>query len=135
MIDNIQGQVPVPENPIADNGDVAESSAEMSEVSRAASMPAPQPSAPADDKVAAQNIANTLQNSQIQQQPPVQANPANAGQAPVRGKTKKDSEPYIKAAEGIIEKDRLDPYQEESDHEDVQIQYLKDRFGKDVKKG
>ncbi len=47
----------------------------------------------------------------------------------------KGSEPYIKAAENVIQKDKHDPYQEEEDHEDVQIQYLHDRFGKDIKKG
>ncbi len=47
----------------------------------------------------------------------------------------KGSEPYIKAAENVMQKDKHDPYQEEEDHEDVQIQYLHDRFGKDIKKG
>lgn len=92
---------------------------------------APQPANPVDDKSAAQTIANTLQNTPAQPQnnvvPPV--NPST----PVTSKAA-SSDPYIKAAEKVMEKDQNDPYQEEEDHEDVQIKYLHDRFGKDIKK-
>lgn len=45
-----------------------------------------------------------------------------------------DPKEMIDMAEDIIEKDKDDPYLEEEDHEDVQVQYLKSKFGKDIKK-
>lgn len=44
------------------------------------------------------------------------------------------SEPYIKAAEDVIQKDKGDPHKEEDDHEAIQMQYLSNRFGKNIKK-
>lgn len=94
----------------------------------------PQPVQPvANDDAAAQNIANNLQNVQQQVQPP--ANTQAQNPAPQVPKNSSSTDPYIKAAENVIEKDKNDPYQEEEDHEDVQVQYLKDRFGKNIKKG
>lgn len=93
----------------------------------------PQPAQPAtNDDAAAQSIANNLQNLAPQTQPPANALAQNPSQQPA--KTSSSTDPYIKAAENVIEKDKNDPYQEEVDHEDVQIQYLHDRFGKDIKK-
>jgi len=42
--------------------------------------------------------------------------------------------PWVKKAKEIIEKDKGNPYFEEKDHEDLQIDYLKKRFGKEIKK-
>lgn len=94
----------------------------------------PQPVQPVvNDDAAAQSIANNLQNAQPQAQP--QAN-AQAQNPPTQSaKNTSNTDPYIKAAENVIEKDKNDPYQEEEDHEDVQVKYLKDRFGKEIKKG
>jgi len=44
------------------------------------------------------------------------------------------SVPYVKKAAKVIEADKGNPYKEEEDLEDIQIEYLKDRFGKDLKK-
>ena len=42
--------------------------------------------------------------------------------------------PWVKKAEEIIKKDKDKPYFEEEDHEDLQIDYLKKRFGKEIRK-
>lgn len=47
---------------------------------------------------------------------------------------KKDSKSYIIAAEKIIEENKGNPYKEDEDHNDLQNQYLQERFGKDIKK-
>lgn len=75
-------------------------------------------------------LQQTSPPTQPLQQPADNNTPAQSA-----GISGKGSEPYIKAAENVMEKDKDDPYQEEEDHEDVQIQYLHDRFGKDIKKG
>ena len=99
----------------------------------AAKSSGPQPvSSLSNDDIAAQKIAKNLKNNPVR--PPLNGN-ANPNPQSVLVKKASSSEPYIKAAENVIEKDKDDPYKEEEDHEDVQIQYLKDRFGKDVKKG
>ncbi len=81
------------------------------------------------DDAAAQGIANNLKNG--------------SGQTPVSGSSNPNpqptpksssSEPYIKAAEKVIQDDKGNPYKEEEDHEAVQVQYLKDRFGKIIER-
>lgn len=42
--------------------------------------------------------------------------------------------PWVKKAEEIIEKDKDEPFLEETDHENLEIDYLQKRFGKEVKK-
>lgn len=126
MPDNSQGQVP--EGPARIDTENVQGPAEAPEIP--VKSVAPQPAAPSDDKATAQNIQKNLQNDQLQQ-PPVSSGQGSSV-APV--KKAASSEPYIKAAENVIEKDKNDPYKEEEDHEDVQIQYLKDRFGKDIKR-
>lgn len=42
---------------------------------------------------------------------------------------------WVKKVEEVIEKDKNLPFQEEEDFEDLQIEYLKKRFGKDINKG
>lgn len=42
--------------------------------------------------------------------------------------------PWVNAAEDIIKRDEGNPYLEEEDHEDLQIKYLKKRFGKEIRK-
>lgn len=127
MPDNDQIQNNIPENP-----NVAQGTAEQKpvEVPREilGAQPAPLPS---NDDNQAQAVAANLQN--IQPQPSVQSGNNTVTTGPQPG-TVKNSEPYIKAAENIIKKDENDPYKEEVDHEEVQIQYLHDRFGKDIKK-
>ncbi|MDO8507334.1 MAG: hypothetical protein Q7S53_02080 [bacterium] len=56
-----------------------------------------------------------------------------SGTAPASAQ-RPSSEPYIKAAEDIIQKDKGDPHKEEDDHEVIQMQYLSNRFGKNIKK-
>ncbi|MEK7447510.1 MAG: hypothetical protein AAB632_01810, partial [Patescibacteria group bacterium] len=77
----------------------------------------------------AKEIANNLKNG--------------SGQTPVSGSSNPNpqptpksssSEPYIKAAEKVIQDDKGNPYKEEEDHEAVQVQYLKDRFGKIIER-
>ncbi len=89
-------------------------------------------SAPQDDVAVAQPGANQPKVAQPAPSVPSQDNLSQPAPAqPLKGGS---TEPYIKAAENVIAKDKNDPYQEEEDHEDVQVQYLKDRFGKDIKK-
>jgi len=42
--------------------------------------------------------------------------------------------PWIEKAERIIEDNEDDPYKEEEEHEDLQIDYLEKRFGKKLKR-
>lgn len=86
---------------------------------------------PSDDQKTAQNLVSDIKNSPVQSaQTPFQTPPNQA----IRQDPTKRDERYIKAAENVIHKDKNDPYQEEEDHEDVQISYLKERFGKDIHK-
>lgn len=41
---------------------------------------------------------------------------------------------WVTAADAVIEKDKNLPYEEEEDAEDLQVKYLKQRFGKEIKK-
>lgn len=125
--DNNNSQVP--EAPIQNQG---------TEIQKAQSVEAPISPAPvapiqakAKDDSAARKIAADLQNTTTQPQP-VQPQAQASTKNPVNTK---GSEPYIKAAERVIEQDKDDPYKEEEDHEDVQVKYLHDRFGKDIGKG
>lgn len=43
--------------------------------------------------------------------------------------------PWVDAAENIIKRDEGNPYLEEEDHEDLQLKYLKKRFGKEIQRG
>ncbi len=130
MPDNTQGQMQTPELPQADGEVGSEKPTELSEVVGKSAVS--QPVKPADDQAAAQNIANTLQNTQTRATSNV-VPPANP--TPQATPKTASSDPYIKAAENVMKKDQQDPYKEEEDHEDVQIKYLHDRFGKDIKKG
>ena len=42
--------------------------------------------------------------------------------------------PWVEKAEEIIIKNREKPYEEEEEQEDLQIDYLKKRFGKEIRK-
>ncbi|RJO60934.1 hypothetical protein C4544_04155 [candidate division WS5 bacterium] len=130
MLNDNQGQMQSPEKPGEKQEQGIPRKVEATEI--AGKTPSPQPtSSPQDDKRAVQDVQNSLQNPQPQKQTQPVSPPANtSGQAPRVG----SDEPYIKAAENVIEKDKEDPYQEEEDHEDVQIKYLHDRFGKDIKR-
>jgi leucyl aminopeptidase (aminopeptidase T) len=125
--DSIQGQTPeVPKQTQEANKQMMPETSE-----NAMRSTGPQPAAkPASDDKDDQKISTALNN--IQSQAPkdtVVQNPA-----PQTAPKSSSSEPYIKAAESVIEKDKDDPYKEEEDHEDVQVQYLHDRFGKDIKR-
>jgi len=131
MPDNIQGQPNIQEGAnVVAGQEGAKKPIEAPEV--IGKSVAPQPTPPADNKAAIQNVQNDLQGSQQQQPQPIAAK--NQAVNPVQAAKPANSDPYIKAAESIIEKDKNDPYKEEEDHEDVQIKYLHDRFGKDIKK-
>ncbi|MCL5093726.1 MAG: hypothetical protein M1355_01145 [Patescibacteria group bacterium] len=43
--------------------------------------------------------------------------------------------PWVDKAEEIIKDHKSDPYTEEEDHENLEIEYLSKRFGKNIKKG
>ena len=133
MPDNLQNDAVIPEHQNPGNGETAERPTPVEAPEVAGKSVAPQSAQPADDQVAAQNISQSLQNSLAQ----TQQNNSNDNNQPIAQpiQAANSSEPYIKAAENVMQKDRDDPYQEEEDHEDVQIQYLHDRFGKDMKKG
>jgi len=130
MPDNNQGQPNIPESQNTGVNESGKQSPEVREIP--GGNVAPQPVNPADDKMAIQNVQSSLQGPQPQPQPK-----ADGSQNPVssRSQKPKNSDPYIKAAENIIEKDKNDPYKEEEDHEDIQLQYLHDRFGKDIERG
>ncbi len=123
-----QAQSPEEQKKRAEQG--VQKPVETSEVAGKSSVP--QPSPQKDDKKAVQKIQSNLQNTQAQ--PQTQSNPVSQNNPAQGQKTAGSDEPYIKAAENVIEKDKNDPYREEEDHEDVQVQYLKDRFGKNIKK-
>lgn len=107
---------------------VEQGSSEISENATRSS--GPQPIAnPAKDDAAAQSIANNLKNGLGQTPVSGSANPS-----PQPAPKKPSSEPYIKAAEKVIQEDKGNPYKEEEDHEAVQVQYLKDRFGKIIER-
>jgi hypothetical protein len=42
---------------------------------------------------------------------------------------------YIEEAQEIMKRDEDDPYKEEEDHEELQIQFIKNKFGKNIKEG
>lgn len=88
----------------------------------------PQPAVNDDTSIA--NLSQTLKvdPKNPPKQESITANPQQ------RSAKRPSSEPYIKAAENVIKQDKGDPYKEEEDHENVQTQYLKDRFGKNIKK-
>jgi len=127
MID--ENQNGLPENPEENTADKAVENFKAPEVPTAS--PAPQTVAPVqDDTQAAQTISSTLQNTQ-----PAPPSPQPSDQKIAEPQITGGDQGYIKAAEEVIRKDKEDPYKEQEDHEDVQVKYLKDRFGKEIKKG
>lgn len=126
---NDQGQMNSSEKPEEKGPESGQAPTEALETAGRSAAPQPGPSD--DDQKTIQNIQGDLKKSDLKQGTNQPSPPANATQAP---KTAGSDKPYIKAAENIIEKDKEDPYQEEEDHEVVRVQYLHDRFGKDIKK-
>lgn len=122
-----------PEQNNAEPKSAQEKPVQMGE-SAVSSQPLQQPQNTASDDSAVQKITTDIKNSPVKQQPvnpqPNQV-PRTGGSGQVSSKT---SDPYIKAAESVIERDKNDPYKEEEDHEEVQIKYLHDRFGKNIGK-
>ncbi len=99
------------------------------------SQPVPGVSVPPQDNVVAP-IASPVQN--------VPSNPVPQGQNAQNDSAIDASEeagdieiiekPWVDKAEDIIKKDKGKPYYKEEDHEDLQADYLKERFGKEIKK-
>lgn len=121
-----QGQPPEQQGGVDESG--AQKAAEASEGVMGSTMPQPVTNPVKDDAVA-QGIANNLKNSSVQTPASGTSNPS-----PQPTPTTSNSEPYIKAAEKVIRDDKGNPYKEEEDHEAVQVQYLKDRFGKIIER-
>lgn len=122
-----QGQIPEQQKQPPQQG-VEQGSSEISENAIRSSGPQPATN-PVKDDAAAQSIANNLKNGLGQT--PVSDN-SNPNPQPTPKSS--SSEPYIKAAEKVIQDDKGNPYKEEEDHEAVQVQYLKDRFGKIIER-
>lgn len=45
-----------------------------------------------------------------------------------------DESVWVKKTEDVLKRDANNPYKEEEDIEDLQIEYMKSRFGRDIKK-
>ncbi|PIZ00405.1 hypothetical protein COY62_02705 [bacterium (Candidatus Howlettbacteria) CG_4_10_14_0_8_um_filter_40_9] len=70
---------------------------------------------------------------------PIQNDPLSQTAAPVDDGLDAEEgniieKPWVKKAEDIIDKNKDNPYEEEEKQEDLQIEYLKKRFGKEIKK-
>ncbi len=90
--------------------------------------PATPPAAPAQPPVIPAGLAPA--------QPPVApAAPATSGAAPATADDVDVIEKeWVDAAQAVVAKNAHDPYNEEEGFEDLQVDYLKKRYGKDIKK-
>ncbi|OIP24244.1 hypothetical protein AUK11_03720 [bacterium CG2_30_37_16] len=94
--------------------------------------------------IAVEQPAPVIQNQVQSQTAPAIANDANIQDQAIIGTpidspyeashTEEIEKPWIEKVEQIIKKDKNDPYQEEDDHEELQMSYLEKRFGKKVQK-
>lgn len=91
----------------------------------------PPPITPQDQNIKQVNISQGA-NRQVDQ------SNSTSPQAPVGGLSADDKDiiekEWVGKAKDVISNDKGKPYKEEEDHEDLQIDYLKKRFGKDIKK-
>ncbi|KKQ95431.1 MAG: hypothetical protein UT66_C0001G0016 [candidate division CPR2 bacterium GW2011_GWC1_39_9] len=93
----------------------------------------------------AQNVAAEQPAPAVQTQAGNQTAPIISNDTPIQDPAVIDSpseashieeieKPWIEKVEQIIKKDKNDPYQEEEDHEELQMSYLEKRFGKKIQK-
>lgn len=79
-----------------------------------------------------------VQVPQVQPQPPQNQPPAPVRPIDPDEEVENTVEPsdkvWVMAVDNVIEKDEGKPFEEEEDSEDLQIKYLKKRYGKDLKK-
>lgn len=78
------------------------------------------------------------QAPQAQPEPPQNQSPLSLKPIDADKEVEKTIEPtdkaWVLAVDNVIEKDESKPFEEEEDSEDLQIKYLKKKYGKDLKK-